>query len=117
MRTYKHVDVKKLNLAVFYPENYEASKKKFPFIVIFHGGRDSAITVSEMVDFHKALKDAKNASNLYIGKEGKHDFCNGRNKSNRFFYWSLELIDPFLVNNHILKGSSEINIAEGVKTL
>ena len=91
--------------------------KSLPPFIIFSGGSDPGIPVSEMVDFHESLKHVGNSSELYIGHEGKHGFCNGRNKNNRFFYWSLELEDQFLVKHGILSGTSVVNIPNGVLPL
>jgi len=91
--------------------------KGLPPFCIFSGGNDQAIPVQEMVDFHDALGEAGNASLLYIGKEGKHGFCNGRNVLNPFFYWSLELGDLFLSAHGILSGESLVVVPEGVAQL
>ncbi len=71
-----------------------------PFIT-FAGGSDTAISVTEMIEFHQALKKQNIVSELYIGNQGKHGFCNGRNPYNRFFYWSVDLTDRFLVKQGI----------------
>ena len=56
-------------------------------------------------------------SELYIGNKGKHGFCNGRNPYNRFFYWSINLADQFLVKHGILEGVSNMTIPKEVKQL
>jgi acetyl esterase len=87
-----------------------------PFIT-FIGDVDPAIPVESLKDFHDALKAAGNDSGLYIGKGGKHGFCNGRNKRNPFFYWSLEFEDRFLVKHGILAGTNKVVRPRGVKQL
>ncbi len=91
--------------------------KGLPPFITFLGDEDRAITVESLESFHKALKEAGTASELYIGKGGKHGFCNGRHKDNPFFYWSLELEDRFLVEHGILSGASMVRIPEGVATI
>ena len=95
---------------------YHVTKGLPPFI-IFTGGSDKNIPVEEMIDFHNALKQAGNNSELYVGLAGKHGFCNGRNPTNPFFYWSLEHEDTFLVKLGILSGSSMVNRPDGVPKL
>jgi acetyl esterase len=80
-----------------------------PFIT-FAGGSDTAIPVAEMIEFHELLKEKDIVSELYIGNQGKHGFCNGRNPYNRFFYWSINLADQFLVKYGILDGPSRVSI-------
>ena len=80
-----------------------------PFIT-FAGGSDTAIPVAEMIEFHELLKEKDIVSELYIGNQGKHGFCNGRNPYNRFFYWSVDLTDRFLVKHGILDGASMVSI-------
>ena len=92
-------------------------KKDLPPMIIFSGGKDPGIPVEEMQDFHKEMKNAGNQVKLYIGKDGKHGFCNGRNKYNAFFYWSLKLADDFLVEQGILKGDSQVIYPKGVKKI
>ncbi len=87
-----------------------------PFIT-FLGDDDVAITVDEMKAFSSALKKAGNYAELYIGKGGKHGFCNGRDSSNPYFYWSAELEDNFLVKQGILTGPSLVKIPAGVVAL
>ena len=79
--------------------------------------QDPAITVESLLSFHEALKAAGNASEFYVGKGGKHGLCNGRNPQNRFFYWSLELEDRFLVNYGLLGGTSKVTRPKGVAPL
>jgi acetyl esterase/lipase len=88
-----------------------------PPIITFLGDQDPAISVGSLREFHEALRRAGNASEYYVGKGGKHGFCNGRNPSNRFFYWSLALEDQFLVQHGILSGASQVRIPDGVATL
>ncbi len=97
------------------PPNYIT--EGIPPFITFLGDEDPVITVAEMRAFHNAIKQAGNASELYIGKGGKHGFCNGRNSDNPFFYWSLELVDQFLVNHGILAGESIVERPAGVKQL
>jgi len=97
------------------PPNYIT--EGLPPFITFLGEEDPAITVEEMRAFHNAIKQAGNTSELYIGKGGKHGFCNGRNNINPFFYWSLELADQFLVNHGILAGESKVVRPVGVKQL
>ncbi len=87
-----------------------------PFIT-FAGGSDTAIPVAEMIEFHKLLKEKDIVSELYIGNQGKHGFCNGRNPYNRFFYWSVDLTDRFLVKHGILDGASMVSIPKIEKGL
>ncbi|NJB82545.1 alpha/beta hydrolase [Wenyingzhuangia aestuarii] len=91
--------------------------KNLPSIITFSGGQDPGIPVQQMIDFHNALKKVGNPSELYIGKKGKHGFCNGRNKNNRFFYWSLEYADEFLVKNNILSGENLVVRPNNVQKL
>jgi acetyl esterase/lipase len=88
-----------------------------PPVIMFLGDQDQAISVESLLAFHEALKGAGNASEFYVGKGGKHGFCNGRNPKNPFFYWSLELQDQFLVKHGILSGESRVKIPDGVKAL
>ncbi|MDG1355696.1 MAG: alpha/beta hydrolase [Opitutales bacterium] len=83
-----------------------------PFIT-FAGGSDTAISVAEMIEFHQALKKQNIVSELYIGNQGKHGFCNGRNPYNRFFYWSVDLTDRFLVKQGILNEASIPKLKQG----
>ena len=85
-------------------------REGLPPFLTFAGGADHAIPVSEMVEFHQALKAKSIPSELYIGNKGKHGFCNGRNPYNRFFYWSINLADQFLVKHGILDGASMVSI-------
>lgn len=87
-----------------------------PFIT-FLGDEDPAIPVQGLLDFHQALKAHAVPSEYYVGKGGKHGFCNGRNPRNPFFYWSLELEDRFLVKHRILRGESQVNRPQGVAHL
>ena len=88
-----------------------------PPMITFLGEDDSAIPVDSILDFHKDLQAKGNASEYYVGKKGKHGFCNGRNAKNPFFYWSLELEDQFLVKHGVLSGTSKVRIPSGVKKL
>jgi len=92
-------------------------REGLPPFLTFAGGADHAIPVSEMVEFHQALKAKSIPSELYIGNQGKHGFCNGRNPYNRFFYWSINLADQFLVKHGILEGVSNMTIPKEVKKL
>ncbi|MDA7823723.1 alpha/beta hydrolase [Opitutales bacterium] len=85
-------------------------REGLPPFLTFAGGADHAIPVSEMMEFHQALKAKSIPSELYIGNKGKHGFCNGRNPYNRFFYWSINLADQFLVKHGILDGASMVSI-------
>ena len=85
-------------------------KKGSPPFITFAGGSDTAISVAEMIEFHELLKEKEIVSELYIGNQGKHGFCNGRNPYNRFFYWSVDLIDRFLVKHGILDGASTVSM-------
>ena len=89
--------------------------KGLPPFITFLGDQDPAITVGEIKSFHEALKATGNSSLFYVGKGGKHGFCNGRNPLNPFFYWSMELADRFLVKHGILSGPSMVEIPEGVR--
>jgi len=92
-------------------------REGLPPFLTFAGGADHAIPVSEMEEFHQALKAKSIPSELYIGNKGKHGFCNGRNPYNRFFYWSINLADQFLVKHGILEGVSNMTIPKEVKQL
>jgi len=92
-------------------------REGLPPFLTFAGGADHAIPVSEMEEFHQALKAKGIPSELYIGNQGKHGFCNGRNPYNRFFYWSINLADQFLVKHGILEGVSNMTIPKEVKQL
>ena len=95
------------------PSNFV--KEDLPPFITFLGDEDPAITVESLREFHEALKKAGNASEYYVGKGGKHGFCNGRNPQNPFFYWSLELEDRFLIKHGILEGGPPVGIPDGVK--
>lgn len=88
-----------------------------PPTIIFSGGADPVVKEHEMVDFNNSLKQTNNVSELYIGKDGRHGFCIGTKKANRFFYWSLELVDQFLLKQGILSGKPIIEIPEGLLPL
>jgi acetyl esterase/lipase len=88
-----------------------------PPIITFVGSEDPGIPTESLVDFHNDLKRAGNDSEFYVGKGGKHGFCNGRNPRNRFFYWSLDLADQFLVKSGILGGKSLVVYPSGVKPM
>ncbi|EDM29356.1 probable lipase/esterase [Lentisphaera araneosa HTCC2155] len=88
-----------------------------PPMIIFSGGNDKAIPVQEMVDFHKSMKAQSNKTELYIGQDGKHGFCNGRNPNNPFFYWSIKHADDFLVKAGILSGQATIQYPQRVKAI
>ncbi len=97
------------------PPNFVA--EGLPPVITFLGDKDPIITVESLREFHDALKKAGNVSALYVGKGGKHGFCNGRNPRNPFFHWSLELADQFLVKQGFLSGAPLVKIPAGVKTL
>ena len=88
-----------------------------PPVITFLGELDPAITVESLLDFHKSYRRAGNVSEYYVGKEGKHGFCNGRNPRNPFFYWSLELQDAFLVKHGLLNGKPQVKCPPGVARL
>ena len=89
-------------------------REGLPPFITFLGDEDSAIPVDGLKSFHEALKAAGNDSEFFVGKGGKHGFCNGCNKMNPFFYWSLELEDKFLVRHDILSGVSNVQRPDGV---
>ena len=91
-------------------------RKGLPPFIIFLGDKD-IIPVNEILKFHKDLKKVGNKTEFYLGKNGKHGFCNGRNARNRFFYWSLELGDKFMVKHGILNGKSKVKRPSGVTAL
>lgn len=91
--------------------------KGLPPTIAFLGDQDPAIPVADLKAFHENMKKEGNVSALYIGKGGKHGFCNGRNPRNPFFYWSLELADQFLVEQGILEGSPLVKRPEGVAVI
>lgn len=97
------------------PPNFIATG--LPPMISFLGDDDPAITVDSLRSFHDHLKATDNHSEYYVAKGGKHGLCNGRNPKNPYFYWSLELIDQFLVKADILSGGSLVQIPEGVKKL
>lgn len=88
-----------------------------PPVITFLGELDPAISVESLLDFHKSYRRAGNVSEYYVGKEGKHGFCNGRNPRNPFFYWSLELQDAFLVKQGLLNGKPQVKRPAGVARL
>ncbi len=92
-------------------------KADLPPMITFLGGKDPAITVESILEFQKSLTAQGNISETYIGNEGKHGFCNGRNPKNEFFYWSLQYADQFLINHGILSGQPAVTIPDGVKEL
>jgi dienelactone hydrolase len=102
-------------------ENYLSPPKHIreglPPMITFLGDKDLAITVEDMRSWHNNLEANNNESILYIGKGGKHGFCNGRNQKNPFFYWSLDLVDNFLVKNGVLDGTSQVVIPNEVTHL
>jgi hypothetical protein len=73
--------------------------------------------VESLLEFHQSYRQAGNASEYYVGKNGKHGFCNGRNPRNPFFYWSLELEDAFLVKHGLLSGKPQVERPAGVLEL
>lgn len=79
-------------------------KEGLPPMITFLGDQDPAIKVEDLLDFHRSLKAAGSTSEYYVGKNGKHGFCNGRNPKNPFFYWSLGLSDRFLVKHGLIVG-------------
>ena len=97
------------------PPNY--LRPGLPPFITFLGDRDPAITVESILDFHQSLKALDCDSEFYVGKGGKHGLCNGRNAFNPYFYWSLELIDQFLVQHGILGGKSLVTRPQGVRSL
>ena len=97
------------------PPNHVTSG--LPPFITFLGAKDQAIPVAGIKAFHDELQEFGNHSELHIGLEGKHGFCNGRNPNNPFFYWSLELQDQFLVKFGILKGEDTVERPEGVQVL
>lgn len=88
-----------------------------PPFIMFIGDQDPAIPVESLKAFHDNLRFAGNHSELYVGKGGRHGFCNGRNPANPFFFWSLELEDRFLVKHGILSGPSMAAVQAGVNVL
>ena len=88
-----------------------------PPVITFLGDQDPGIPPESLLAFHESLKKAENASEYYVGKGGKHGFCNGRNPANPFFHWSLELTDQFLVKHGMLTGPSKVEVPRGVKAL
>ncbi len=80
-----------------------------PPVITFLGESDPAITVKSLLDFHKSYRRAGKVSEYFVGKEGKHGFCNGRNPRNSYFYWSLELQDAFLVKHGLLTEKPQVN--------
>ncbi len=84
-----------------------------PPLVMFHGDQDPT-PVPEMLAFQRALAEAGNVAELYVGHGGQHGFCNGRNPANRYFYWALELADRFLVRQRILDGTDNVQRPPGL---
>jgi len=97
------------------PQSYVV--ENLPPMITFSGGKDPAINVDSLLAFQADLKAAGNHSITYIGHEGKHGLCNGRNPTNPFFYWSLNYADQFLIEHSILDGSPTVKIPEGVNSL
>lgn len=92
-------------------------REGLPPMITFIGTEDKGIPVQQMIDWHEALKEAGVESELHIGEGGGHGFTNGRNPRNRFFYWSLELEDAFLVKHGILSGTHQVVRPEKVLPL
>lgn len=91
--------------------------KGLPPFITFLGDEDSAIPVELVLDFHRKLEASDVLTEFYVGLGGKHGFCNGRNRNNPFFYWSLELEDAFLVQHGILSGEALVVRPVGVREL
>lgn len=85
-----------------------------PPMIIFHGDQDP-IPVSEVAAFRQAMAEAGNTCTLYVGKGGKHGFCNGRNGKNPYFYWSLALANQFLINQQILGSKPTVPFRQDIK--
>ena len=107
---------------VFCPEELCPPKhlrSNLPPIITFVGTNDRIVPHDSMIDFHNSLEEKGNMSELYLGNGGKHGFCNGSNLRNKWFYWSVELEDKFLVDNKILSadpdGRYQIQRPEGVE--
>lgn len=92
-------------------------KSGLPPVIAFLGDQDPVVSVADLTEFQRSLQAAGNDAELYIGQGGKHGFCIGRNKRNKFFYWSLELVDAFLVKQGILSGDSQVVRPRGVQAL
>ena len=97
------------------PPNFVA--EGLPPMISFLGSKDPSVSVESLKDFHEDLLKSGNNSELYIGKGGRHGFCIGTKAQNRFFYWSLELVDTFLVKHGILTGHNLVTRPEGVERL
>jgi acetyl esterase len=91
--------------------------KGLPPFITFLGDKDPAIPVASLKKFHDDLKAKGNVSEYYVGKDGKHGLCNGRNPRNPYFYWSLELIDQFLLKQNLITGKSKLKRPDGVSVL
>ncbi len=91
--------------------------KGLPPMISFLGSEDPSVSVESLKAFHEDLKKAGNVSEFYVGKGGKHGFCIGTKVQNPFFYWSLELVDAFLVKHGILTGENQVVRPEGVEPL
>ena len=88
-----------------------------PPMISFLGSEDPSVTVESIKAFHEDLQKAGNVSEFYVGKGGKHGFCIGTKEQNRFFYWSLELVDAFLVKHGLLTGGNLVIRPAGVEPL
>jgi acetyl esterase len=84
-----------------------------PPTIVFLGSKDP-LPVPEMRGFHGKMIAAGNDSEFYVGVGAGHGFCNGRNPVNPYFYWSLELVDRFLVKHGLLSGKHNIQRPEGL---
>ena len=94
------------------PPNFIAGG--LPPFITFLGDQDPAIKVEDLNSFHESMLAAGNHSEYHVGQGGKHGFCNGRDPTNPFFYWSLELADRFLVRHGILTGGPNVRRPPGV---
>jgi len=92
-------------------------KENAPPFISFLGDEDQAIPVVDILDFHNKLIQSGAASEYYVGKGGKHGFCNGRNPNNKFFHWSLGLSDNYFVKHGIISGASKVKVPAGVAIL
>lgn len=87
---------------------------KLPPTIMFIGDKDP-VPVSDLLAFRADLMESGNRADLHVGIDGGHGFCNGRNKNNPYFYWSIETADHFLIEHGILSGTPKVERPENLR--
>lgn len=90
-------------------------KEELPPTIMFIGDKDP-VPVSDLLDFRADLMKAGNRADLHVGIDGRHGFCNGRNKNNPYFYWSIETSDRFLIEHSILPGTPKVERPKNLRS-